>query len=224
MSDTTQPGFGCAQFEGVLSEYREGTLPDALAALARQHVSQCSACTALVASIAEAQAHLAALPALDPPAHLLARILEQTLPHRAQFHGRRADPSGRRHGWSALWASLASPRFAMGVAMSVFAIALLLNAAQINLGQLFRTGNVEQLNPAVLTSAVSRNLNRAWARGVAYYHDLRVVYEIEAAIHQMREAKPANPGNGRNRSDRSLGPGEDLAQNRPPGLFLKVTP
>lgn len=210
--------FGCAQFEGVLSEYREGTLPAALATLARQHVSQCAACTALVAGVASAQAQLAALPDLAPPPQLLANIIARTLPSSPLLHGRRAVQaamSGRRSGWAAVWASLTSPRFALGVAMSVFAIALLLNAAQINLRAVFRSGGTEQLSPAALTSSITRNINRAWARGVAYYHDLRVVYEIEAAIHQMRQSAPAAgaTGSGRNRSDRGPVTGPDLAEN-----------
>lgn len=207
------PVWTCAQLEAVLSEYREGTLAAPVAALARQHLGGCAACAELLDSVAAAQAQLAALPALDPPARLLAGIMAETLPHHSIL-GRPAPARAARgslHGWPRVWAAVSSPRFALGVAMSVFGIALLLNAAQINLSQLFRGGGVE-LTPSSFTSAVTRQVNRTWARGVAYYHDLRVVYEIEAAIHQMRsQPQPAAGGAGHNRSQRGASSESELA-------------
>ncbi|MGH9477123.1 MAG: zf-HC2 domain-containing protein [Terriglobales bacterium] len=208
------PVWTCSQFEAVLSDYREGTLAAPVAALAREHLNGCAACSDLLESVAAAQTQLAALPELAAPESLLAAIVAQTLPH----HDLLGHPVVRRHprpvrGWDRIWSSIRSPRFALGVAMSVFGFALLLNAAQINLSQLFRGGGVE-LTPSSFTSALTRHVDRAWARGVAYYHDLRVVYEIEAAIHQMRSSEPPTggaSGSGNNRSQRGPAAGSELA-------------
>ena len=174
--------WSCADFEAALGDYRDGTLAPDASAHARQHLAACPACATLLAAVAQAVAHVAALPQFEPPPRLLAAILAQTLPPRQQH---RPAPGGF---FAALWASISSPRFALAVAMSVFAVALLLNAANVNLRQV----SLRQLTPASLTSALQRQVDRAWARGVSYYRDLRVVYEIEAAIHQMRQA-PAPP-------------------------------
>lgn len=185
MSETLQHrAWTCAQFEEQLSEYREGTLAADAAAAARAHLHGCDACQGLLAAVSAMQEELGRLPELDPPARLLYRIQAQTLAPG----GHRGGMVGAGSGWQRAWRSVWSPRFALGFAMSVFAVALLLNAAEVNLGAVMRQGGLSQLSPVSLSNALSRRFDRAWARGVAYYHDLRVVYEIEAAIHQMRQS------------------------------------
>ncbi|MGH9487773.1 MAG: hypothetical protein ACRD04_09340 [Terriglobales bacterium] len=213
-------GWSCAQFEPVLSEYREGTLASPLAAQARQHVNECAACAALVEAVAAAQTQLAELREVEPPPGMLAAIMAQTLPHHHGLPYRRA-ATAPANGWARLWAGVRSPRFAMGVAMSVFAVAVLLNAAQINLRQVFSEGGAAALSPASLTSSISRSVNRAWAHGVAYYHDLRVVYEIEAAIHEMHQNRPAanGSGGGHNRSQSASPDTSELAEGLAPIFY-----
>lgn len=196
----------CAEFEAVLSDYREGVLAPELAAAVRQHLHGCEACAELLAAVASAQLQLAALPDLAVPPNLVARVLAEA-PSAAQA---RATGGWNPVAW--LRATL-SPRFALGFAMSVFAVALVLNAAQINLRQVFSAQGLRQLAPATLSSTLQRHLDRAWARGVSYYRDLRVVYEIEAAIHQMRQPAPSaappaapsgGPDGGHDRSQRPV--------------------
>lgn len=120
----------------------------------------------------------------------MSAILAQTLPaHRR--------PARAAAGF---WGALVTPRFALGLAMSVFVVALLLNAAQVNLRQV----SLSQLSPASLTDVLSRRIDRAWARGVSFYRDLRVVYEIEAAVHQMSQpsSAPPAPAPGRDHTQR----------------------
>ncbi|HUX67157.1 MAG TPA: zf-HC2 domain-containing protein [Terriglobales bacterium] len=186
--------WACPDFEAALGDFRDGTLAAPASALARAHLEACPACADLLAAVAQAVAHVAALPQLEPPPRLLAAIFAQTLPPRQQHRPASAG------FFASLWASITSPRFALAVAMSVFAVALLLNAAQVNLRQV----SLSDLTPASLTSALQRHVDRAWARGVSYYRDLRVVYEIEAAIHQMRQAPApaAAPADDHDRTQR----------------------
>jgi hypothetical protein len=214
MSDSLQHrAWSCAQFEEQLSEYREGTLAAPAAAAARAHLGACPACRELLDSVAAMAADLRRLPELDPPARLLYRIQAQTLAPGLHRPGSAAGGSGWQRAWRAVW----TPRFALGLAMSVFAVALLLNAAEVNLGTVLRQGGLNQLSPASLSSALSRRFDRAWARGVAYYHDLRVVYEIEAAIHQMRQSSPPpEPGPAGGDHSQRRGPA------RPPELVAQL--
>lgn len=187
------PVWSCSEFEAALSDYREGTLRLERAAAARDHLTSCDNCAALLASVAQAVAAVQALPQVEPPARLLTRVLAATLP----AHGRptRQDSLGTpASAWRRLWTGMATRRFALGMAMSVFALALVLNAAQINLRQVFSGEGASQFSLASIGSSLQRQLSRSWARGVSYYHDLRVVYEIEAAVHSMRQnASPASP-------------------------------
>ncbi|MGH9481793.1 MAG: anti-sigma factor family protein [Terriglobales bacterium] len=201
----SRPLWTCSQFEAALSEYREGTLAAEAAAQAREHLAGCPACTALLATVAATLDQLGALPQLQPPPGLVPAILAQTLPAH-----RRRNPMG-----GGFWGALVSPRFAFGLAMSVFVVALLLNAAQINLRQV----SLSQLSPSSLTTVLSRRIDRAWARGVSFYRDLRVVYEIEAALHQMQQppAPPPAPAPGHDRSQRPApAPGVQLAEEFAP--------
>src|SRR6185437_10920917 len=185
------PTWGCAEFETALSDYRDGTLRLELAAAARQHLSDCRACADLLAGVAEAVSLVRALPSQEPSPRLLAAIRAAT--------ARRESPRTRLlAAWGRVWSGVSSPRFALAVAMSVFTVSLLLNAAQVNLRQV----SIASLSPDHIGSSLQRQVERTWARGVSYYHDLRVVYEIEAAVRQMRQdttPPPAQPA-GRDHS------------------------
>ncbi|HXR97323.1 MAG TPA: anti-sigma factor [Terriglobales bacterium] len=178
------PILHCPDCEAQLSEYRDGTLAPDVAAAVRRHLDTCAACRELHESVALAIDHVHALPEVDPPARLLAKIHALTLPpshHRAAISANTGNVIGR------LWASISSPRFALGLAMSIFVASILLSTAQVNLRQV----SLSSLTPGGLAGAVERQVGRTWARGVSYYNDLRVVYQIEAAIHQMRQPPPA---------------------------------
>jgi predicted anti-sigma-YlaC factor YlaD len=179
------PILHCPDCEAQLSEYREGTLAPDIAAALRRHLDTCAACRDLHDSVAQALAHVRALPEVAPPDRLLAKIHELTLP--ASSHRRAATSSANGNFLDRIWASVSTPRFALGVAMSIFVASILLSTAQINLRQV----SISDLAPGSLTGAIQRQVGRTWARGVSYYHDLRVVYQIEAAIHQMRQPPPA---------------------------------
>lgn len=199
-------GMDCAAFEDRLSDYREGALTAAESAALRRHLQACASCQALLDDVAVASAQLAALPRLAVPERLLAAIRAQTL----------ALPPAGVPGvlapvWRRAWRAVMSPRFAMGVAMSIFGVALLLNAAQVNLRGLFQGGDGGGFSAAAVVNGIARQADRTWARGVSYYHDLRVVYEIEAAIHALRQpAAPAAGPQGQDHSQR--GPGMSAEQ------------
>lgn len=215
------PVWSCSEFETALSDYREGTLRLERAAAARDHLTSCDNCSALLASVAQAVAAVQALPQVEPPARLLSNVLAQTLSVHAR-PSRHSAPGTPAGAWSRLWTGVGTKRFALGMAMSVFALALVLNAAQINLRQVFSGEGVSQFSLASLGSSLQRQFSRSWARGVSYYHDLRVVYEIEAAVHSMRQnAAPASASpSGHDHSQAAPGdrPNDVLALQAPSGL------
>lgn len=179
----------CWECEAQLSDYRDGTLPAPSAAAVRAHLQTCSACGTLAAGLNAVSVALGALPQMEPPPRLLAAILAQTTaPLRLPGAAR---PQAVRPAWSwaGLRAAVLAPRFTLGVAMSVFAVALTINAAQLDLSHVAAA----DFTPASLAATLQRQASRAWARGVSYYNDLRVVYEIEATLHQLRQSAPSSP-------------------------------
>ena len=76
------------------------------------------------------------------------------------------------------------------VAMAVSSFSIIVNAAGINLRRL----RFEDLNPRTWIHQASRNGHLLYARAEKFYYDLRVVYEIEWRLKQLRQ-KPGEAGN-----------------------------
>jgi hypothetical protein len=86
-------------------------------------------------------------------------------------------------------------------AMAIFSLSMLVNVAGINL----RHFDLQDLNPRVWVYQANRSGHLLYARAEKFYYDLRVVYEIESRIRQLRapaeepakeSPKPESPGGG----------------------------
>ncbi|HZT72697.1 MAG TPA: zf-HC2 domain-containing protein [Terriglobales bacterium] len=184
----------CSQFEERLSDFEEGALAPELAAAMRAHAQACGACAALRQAVRETATWLAELPELELPPALIPAVLART--------------TGRRElvSWRATLRSLGGifwqPRVVMGFGMAVFALAVLLNAAGVNLRQL----RWRDLTPRQLALSAERGMHRGWARGAKYYNDLKVVYEIQAALQAVQRNQPAPPAAAPNHRNRNQDP------------------
>ncbi|MGO8720464.1 MAG: hypothetical protein ACLQMO_14810 [Acidobacteriaceae bacterium] len=76
------------------------------------------------------------------------------------------------------------PRMALVAAMAFFSISLTLNLMGVKLTR-FRVADLE---PQAIHRAVTRQYAQANARVVHYYENLRIVYEVESRVHQLRQA------------------------------------
>ena len=76
---------------------------------------------------------------------------------------------------------------ALVAAMAFFSISLTLNLMGVKLTQ-FRAADLE---PQAMRRAVTRQYAQANARVVHYYENLRIVYEVESRVHQLRQAADA---------------------------------
>jgi hypothetical protein len=76
------------------------------------------------------------------------------------------------------------PRIALVAAMAFFSISLTLNLIGVKLTS-FRSSD---LQPQAMRRAVTRQYAQANARVVHYYENLRIVYEVESRVHQLRQA------------------------------------
>ena len=174
----------CVQFEEQLLEFTDGVMATETATRMRRHSQQCSACGALLEDLHATLQNLSDLPQIVEPDDLTRRILARTSGQRQALTWRAT--------WASLWRPLWQPRAAMGFGMALFGIALLLNAAQVNLRQV----RARDLTPGGLSTALSRRVNLARAGVTRYYNDLREVYEIQAAVHEMQrtgsESAPAS--------------------------------
>ncbi len=73
--------------------------------------------------------------------------------------------------------------------MAFFSISLTLNLMGVRLTNL----HAADLEPQAMRRAVTRQYAEANARVVRYYENLRIVYEVETRVHQLRQAADTSP-------------------------------
>ena len=185
MPGETQNGMRCAEFEALLSDAIEGTLPAAEKERFQAHSGTCPTCGPLYAEAAAGRNWLKSLAEVEPPRHLLHNILLATSGVESQLEEKPAKPQAswreRFFGWAApVFATIRQPRFAMSFGMAFFSISIMLNVAGVHLRDLRRV----DLRPG----AVSRFYYATEARVVKYYENIRFVYEFESRVREFKRA------------------------------------
>jgi hypothetical protein len=100
-----------------------------------------------------------------------------------------ASPVWQRPSVILLRKTVFEPRMALVAAMAFFSISLTLNLVGVKLTS-FRAADLE---PQAMRRAVTRQYAQANARVVHYYENLRIVYEVESRVHQLRQAADSAP-------------------------------
>lgn len=167
----------CAQVEPLLAEYIEGALPGESQRTVQTHLAFCPACTSSVEDMRVAFECTQAAEELPVPANLVSQILKQTT----------SPVQGWRHrlvAWGApIFQPLIEPRFAMGAAMAMISLSLMLRFAGVDV----REVQLADLTPSSLFYNINSKVHLAGSRVVKYYGDLRVVYEIQSQLQALRE-------------------------------------
>jgi len=168
------------EVENLASDYLEGLLASDREWQISEHLLDCASCRELVEDVRQAIELCRSAEDLEPSPWLVSRILLATVGDRTPT---------LRDRISAALRPILQPRFAYGVAMAVFSFSIIVNAAGINLRRL----RFEDLNPRTWIHQASRNGHLLYARAEKFYYDLRVVYEIEWRLKQLRQ-QPGEAG------------------------------
>lgn len=210
MNGETQHGMQCAEFDALLTDALDGTLSAAKLASFEQHKSACATCGAM---FAEAEAGLKWLETLDevePPTNLVHNILAVT-------SGRTETIEAAAPEKPAVWdrvrawvqphvAPLLTPRFAMSMAMAFFSITMVMNVAGIRIKDLKKV----DLTP----SGITKTYYESQARVVKYYENIRLVYEIESRVRDLKRATtPDNGGENQQQKQEQKQAPKDEKQN-----------
>jgi hypothetical protein len=169
--------WSCAQTEERLSDYLDGLLANEEQQAILMHVTGCARCAPLVQRVSAVVRQMRSLEEMETPPLLVDRILDQTI-------GPRKD---RRRGWLGWLVPVWQPRFAMGAATVFATVFILLYVGGVNPAKLKRA----DLSPVSLYRSADRHVHLAYARGVKFVNDLRVVYEIQSALRPEPAAQPA---------------------------------
>jgi hypothetical protein len=98
-------------------------------------------------------------------------------------------PAWQHNSVVVLRRTLLEPRLALVAAMAFFSITLTLNLMGVRLTDM----HVADLQPQNLGRAVTRQYAEANARVTRYYENLRIVYEVESRVQQIRRAAQTSP-------------------------------
>src|SRR5271169_6919676 len=79
MADQIQPGMQCFDFEALLAEAIDGTLPGSTLAGFEAHQQSCPACRTMVKEASAGMHWLKGLDEIEPPRNLVHNILAQTI-------------------------------------------------------------------------------------------------------------------------------------------------
>jgi hypothetical protein len=176
----------CADVEILLAEYVDGTLHREARSAVKNHLDACVECRDLAHDAAGAVAFMDRASEVEAPPELLTRILFEVA------HGPSSavvKPPRAQRWFGKLFGSwlgpVFQPRFAMGMATTLLFLATLIH------GKPLRPAD---LSPAKLWTATEMQVTRSWERGVKYYENLRLVFEIQTRLKQWNEETPSASG------------------------------
>jgi len=187
-----QGGMDCTQFEALLSEALDGALNEPVLAGFRAHAAACADCGPMLAAAQAGMSWLKSLPEVEPPRNLVHNILIATSGAEASAPLRQAGPASpwrdRLREWTRplapVFSAVRQPRFALSLGMAFFSVTVLLNAAGLHLSSL----RPADLRPSAIQENLTRTYNETTARAVKYYENIRLVYEIESRVREIRNA------------------------------------
>jgi hypothetical protein len=181
----------CEEWEMLLTEALDGLLPAGARAAFDTHGGECKACAQLLKQAKQGQEWLAFLDTeLDVPTDLVERIVGKTSGSvaggpLAAAAGAGAIPVPMHTLGLPVPRVLWDTRMMMTVAMAFFSIALTLNLAGVRLTHL----KLSDLTPASMEMNLTRQFYGAKSSLVRYYDNLRLVYEVESKMRDLRRAE-----------------------------------
>ena len=180
----------CGQWETLLTDALDGLLKPEDEATFTSHMAVCPACTALFEEARRGREWLEFLSSEpEVPAGLLDKILAQTGPGQVAGYGLVTGgnvvpmiPAWQRPGFMGKVRRFAEPRLLMTAAMAFFSIAMTLNLTGVRIFDL----RLADLKPSTVRSFMERRLTAASTPIIRYYDHLRLVYEVQTRMRELR--------------------------------------
>jgi hypothetical protein len=186
MAGENQSGMQCVEVEAFLAEAVEGNLQGTTLAAFEAHQQSCPSCHTMLEEARAGMNLLRGLGEVEPPRTLVHNILAQTIGALPSEHLVPAAPRGE--GWlgrlkgrlTPIFAPVATPRFAMSFGMAFFSITMLLGIAGFHMSDLRRLD--------LSSKGITKTYYATQARVIRYYENMRLVYEIESRVRDLRRA------------------------------------
>ena len=180
----------CSQFEALLSDVLDGTLPQEARQAFEGHAETCPACGPMLAEARQGMLWLEALEEVEPPRNLVHNILAATTAADAAKEPAQAKtlkPSWKSRLWKPIrgvMTGVAQPRFVTSFAMAFFSLSLTLTLAGVRFKDL---GKIDW-HPRAMGRAVVMHYTQVETKVVQYYKNMRLVYELESTVSELRKS------------------------------------
>jgi hypothetical protein len=190
MEGEIQSGMQCAEMEALLADALDGALHGPTLVAFEAHQQSCPACRSMVEEARAGMHWLQALGEAEPPRNLVHNVLAQTIGALPSEH-QVAKPRGEdwlerlKARLAPVFAPVVTPRFAMSFGMAFFSITMLLGIAG------FHFADIRDWD--LSAKGITKTYYATQARVVRYYDNMRLVYEIESRVRDLRRA--ATPDN-----------------------------
>jgi hypothetical protein len=211
----------CGLWETLLADALDGLLRPEDEATFSAHMATCTACTALFEEARRGREWLEFLsPEPEIPEGLLDKILAATGPGQVAGYGLvtggdvlPVPQPWQRPGFMARVRRFAEPRLMMTAAMAFFSIALTLNLTGVRLNDL----RISNLRPTAIRSFMERRLTMASTPIIRYYDHLRLVYEVQSRMRELRRSTQGEGGGGQDQQQNNAQPANpgESKQNPP---------
>jgi hypothetical protein len=218
----------CGLWETLLADALDGLLKPGDQATFAAHMAACPACAELFEEARRGREWLEFLsPEPEVPAGLLERILAATGPGQTAAYtfttgsGNAVPmiPAWQRPGLVARVRRFAEPRLMMTAAMAFFSIAMTLNMTGVRLSDL----RLSNLRPSAVRSFMERRLTMASTPIIRYYDHLRLVYEVQTRMRELRRTTESE-GENNQRTPHDPTPGESQQNPGNKGGGSRVDP
>jgi hypothetical protein len=205
----------CGEFDTLLSEVLDESLTGQKLENFQAHARVCSVCGSLFAEAQEGKRWLHSLVEVEAPANLMHNILVATTGQETARAKAYARPSVSWKEMLTSWVApvvnvVRQPRFVMSFGMAFFSLSAALSVAGLKLS------DVKQVD--LRPTAVKRTYYETSGRVVKYYENIRLVYEIESRVRELKkvavpEEQPREQQNRERKNDTSGQPEQKQERN-----------
>lgn len=202
----------CSEFEALLAEVLDNALPEETRQSFEEHGRSCRVCGPLWAEAQEGLALMRSLEQVEPPKNLVHNILAATSMTQARAESAAMEPA-KTGWWERLRAGslggLLHSRFAASFAMAFFSLSLTLTLTGVKVTQI-------DWHPSALRKNVVLGFTHVEAKVTSYYENLRLVYEVQARVRELRKTAAPAPGtNDQNKQQNRISAPDDGGRPQP---------
>ena len=231
MSKDFKNGMECSEFEALLADALDNAIAEDTRTAFEEHGRSCAVCGPMFAEVWEGMLMVQGLAELEPPKNLVHNILAAT--SRKEATAEQIAEQEKLSWLERLSRSLKPQvgglmhsRFAMSFAMAFFSLSITLTLAGVKITDVKNMAT----HPNMLRKNAVLGFTHVEAKVTSYYENLRLVYQMQAKVRELKKnaAPVTEPGENRQQNRKSAPdggrekPNEDYSMDRDGSLVAQT--